>query len=134
MQYIRLFIHLLKSYRSRLYINPHHPAGMAYYQPENPFEDGIHTAPPDYQTRAPPREKFDREETLRPHRWDVRAWPRRAWALLVAVLVIIIVIVVVVVVVVTKKNKYPAYAPLKYTLADTCECFSSFYSASINGP
>ena len=64
--------------------------------------------------------KFDREDTLNPSPWDIRHWSWKKWAMLIAGVVIIIVIIVVVVVEVTKKNKYPDYSALTYSLADTC--------------
>jgi hypothetical protein len=70
---------------------------------------------------APPEYQLDREDTLNPSPWDVRHWGWKKWAALGAGAVIVIIIVVVVAVVVTKKNQYPDYSQLTYTLADTCK-------------
>jgi hypothetical protein len=89
---------------------------MAYKQ--SPFAEDISMAP----QSAPmgPAYKYDAEDALRPHRWDVREWRKRTWAFLAVGLIVIIIIVVVVVVEVKKQNRYPDYAPLKYSLSDTC--------------
>lgn len=51
-------------------------------------------------------------------------WRKRTWALVVATLVVVIVIVIAVPIAVTrnKKNSYPNYSKLNYTLTDTCKC------------
>lgn len=52
--------------------------------------------------------------------YNFRYWGKRAWAGFVAIVVIIIIIVVVVAVEVTKKNSYPDYTQLTYSLSETC--------------
>ncbi len=61
--------------------------------------------------------------------WNPRYWSRKVWLAVVAVVVIVVVIVVAVAVTVTKKNAYPSYSELSYSLKDTCKFFS-FYSCS----
>lgn len=73
---------------------------------------------------APPGYKVDRQDTLNPSPWNVRHWSWKKWAGLLAAILIIIIIVVVAVVEVDKKNKYPNYSALTYTLADTCSLAS----------
>ena len=68
-----------------------------------------------------PEYEIDRDETLNPSLWDVRHWSWRSWAILIAGLILVVVIVVIVVVEVMKKDKYPDYSALTYSLADTCE-------------
>ena len=92
---------------------------------QNPFADDIYMAPEQMPRGPPPTTKFDADDTLRPHRWDVREWRKRTWAFLTAGIVIIIIIIIVVVVEVKKQNQYPDYTPLKYSLADTCTCVPS---------
>jgi hypothetical protein len=52
--------------------------------------------------------------------YNFRYWGKRAWAGAVAVVVLIIVIIIIVAVEVTKKNAYPDYTQLNYSLAETC--------------
>jgi len=55
-----------------------------------------------------------------------KPWWRRAWPLLaIAVVIILITIIVVPVEVEKKKNQYPDYSKLTYSLADTCTSISS---------
>ena len=68
----------------------------------------------------PPEYKVDREDTLNPSPWDVRQWSWKRWAMLIVGVVVVIVAVIIIAVEVTKKNKYPDYSALTYTLADTC--------------
>jgi hypothetical protein len=86
----------------------------------NPFDDYIHMVPQDIPTDPPPKYKVDREDTLRPHWWNVREWRKRVWAFLAAGVIIVIIVIVVAVVEVEKENAYPTYAPLNYSLAETC--------------
>ncbi|KAH6664478.1 glycoside hydrolase family 16 protein [Halenospora varia] len=67
----------------------------------------------------PPAYKIDADGTLSPRWYDVKAWGKRVWAGVIAGIVIIIIIVVVVAVVVSKKNKYPDYSKLTYSLSET---------------
>jgi tetrahydromethanopterin S-methyltransferase subunit E len=48
------------------------------------------------------------------------SWGWKGFAILGTVVVLVIVIIVVVAVEVTKKNKYPDYSKLNYSLVDTC--------------
>jgi hypothetical protein len=47
-------------------------------------------------------------------------WGKKAWAGFIAVVVILLVIIIIVAVEVTKKNAYPDYTQLTYSLAETC--------------
>lgn len=69
----------------------------------------------------PPEYKVDRDDTLNPSPWDIREWSWKKWAALIGGIVIVVVVVVIAVVEVEKKNKYPDYSALTYTLADTCK-------------
>jgi hypothetical protein len=69
----------------------------------------------------PPEYKVDREDTLNPSVWDIRYWSWKMWAGLIVGVVIAVVVAVIVAVEVTKKNKYPDYSTLTYSLADTCK-------------
>jgi hypothetical protein len=73
----------------------------------------------------PPSYSVDRDDTLNPGAWNMRYWSWKKWAALVAGVIIVVVIIVIVVVEVEKKNKYPDYSALTYTLADTCKCSPS---------
>lgn len=83
--------------------------------------------PPPYTPSALP----DRTQALRGggiagssglrSKWNPKSWRKRTWAMVVGAIVAIIVIVVAVAVVVSKKNRYPNYTALTYSLADTCE-------------
>ncbi len=55
-----------------------------------------------------------------PHWFDVRYWSRKAIIISIALIVIIIVIVIAVAVVMVKKNAYPDYSKLNYSLVDHC--------------
>jgi hypothetical protein len=68
----------------------------------------------------PPPYKVDRDDTLAPRWWDVRAWSKKKLALVAAGLAIAIVVLIVIIVEVTKNNKYPDYSKLNYALTDTC--------------
>lgn len=69
---------------------------------------------------GPPAYKLDREDTLAPHWWDVREWSKKVITFVVLGVAIIIAIIVAVVVVVEKKNKYPNYSQLSYSLVGNC--------------
>jgi hypothetical protein len=89
------------------------------FRNSDPFRDDKYGV----ATRSAPMgqmQQIDAEDTLRPHRWDVRQWRKRTWGFIVAALVVIIIIIVVAVVEVNKNNRYPDYTPLKYTIEDTC--------------
>lgn len=84
---------------------------------KNPFQENIAMGGP------PPAYKIDADGTLSPRWYDVKAWGKRVWAGVIAGIVIIIIIIVVVAVVVSKKNKYPDYSKLTYSLSETCLSF-----------
>lgn len=52
--------------------------------------------------------------------WNPRYWPKLAWALIVGVIVVIAIVVGAVVGTQAKKNAYPDYSELSYSLAETC--------------
>ncbi len=70
---------------------------------------------------APPQYQLNQEDTLKPRTWAARHWGWGKWAGVVAGLVIVVVIIAVAAVEVEKKNAYPDYSALSYTLADTCK-------------
>ena len=72
------------------------------------------------QMGPPPAYKLDREGTLAPHWWDVRGWSKKKMLLVVVGLVILAVVIIIIAVEVSKKNSYPDYSALTYTLTDTC--------------
>jgi len=78
------------------------------YQPQDNIQMG-----------APPAYKVDREDSLAPRWWDIREWSRKKLILTGAGLIAVIIILVVVIVEETKKNAYPNYTTLNYTLAAT---------------
>jgi hypothetical protein len=64
--------------------------------------------------------EFDRADTLS-HRWyNVKAWGKKIWFGIAAAVVILIIVIVVAVVETNKKNKYPDYSKLTYTVSETC--------------
>ena len=69
----------------------------------------------------PPAYKVDADDTLAPHWWNVRHWSWKRWLVAGVALVLLIMIVIVIAVVVSKKNAYPNYSTLTYSLADTCQ-------------
>jgi len=102
-------------------------------RPANPFADDIYMADQDAPMQPKTAYTYEREETLRPRRWDVRSWKKRVWAIIAAIVAVIIIVVVVAVVEVEKENRYPAYAPLKYSLSDTCmHPFPPSFAAVVN--
>lgn len=52
--------------------------------------------------------------------WNPRYWRKRVWAGVAALIAIIIIIAVAVGVTQSKKNAYPDYSELNYSLKDTC--------------
>jgi hypothetical protein len=61
-----------------------------------------------------------------PHWFDVRYWRKRTFLWSALGLIIIVVIVVAVAVTEVKKNAYPDYSKLNYSLVDTCKEILSF--------
>lgn len=53
--------------------------------------------------------------------WNPRYWRKRVWGGVVAAILIIIAIVIAVAVTQTKKNAYPDYSALSYSLSETCK-------------
>jgi hypothetical protein len=72
---------------------------------------------------SPPGYKVDRDDTLNSPWYDVREWGKKIWIAVGAIVVLVIIIVVIIAVEVTKKNKYPDYSKLNYSLAETCKSF-----------
>lgn len=56
--------------------------------------------------------------------WNPRYWRKRIWAAIIIVILVIVIIIVAVAVERARKNMYPDYSPLSYTLKDTCKCLS----------
>lgn len=80
----------------------------------------------------PPGYKVDRDDTLNQPWYDVREWGKKAWIAVGAIVVLVIVIVVIIAVEVSKKNKYPDYTKLNYSLAETCEFLLFFPGQNSN--
>lgn len=57
--------------------------------------------------------------------WNPRYWRKRVWAAIIIVIIVIVIIIVAVAVGKARKNIYPDYTPLSYSLKDTCKCLSS---------
>lgn len=69
----------------------------------------------------PPAYDFNGVQEDRDPRWfDVRYWSKRLLILSALAVVIVIVIIIAVAVVEVKKNAYPDYSQLNYTLVDQC--------------
>lgn len=83
--------------------------------------------PPTYQeVVAAPQQNIVGGGNVRPLQtslpwWNPRYWTKRIWIGVVTALVIIIVIAVAVGVTQAKKNAYPNYSQLSYSLKETCE-------------
>ncbi|TVY85146.1 putative glycosidase [Lachnellula suecica] len=89
---------------------------------KNAFSENVHTGPP-------PKYQLDDEDTLAPRWYDVKRWGKKIWLGVAALIAIIITVVVVAVVEVEKKNRYPDYSKLTYSVADTysgTDFFDSF--------
>ncbi|CAD6453530.1 5834f7c0-8a9b-486d-a0c8-bd864eff9080 [Sclerotinia trifoliorum] len=67
----------------------------------------------------PPEYELDDPSSLAPRWLDVRAWSKKRWVIVGVGLVVLIIIVVVIAVEVSKKNTYPNYSQLSYSLKDT---------------
>lgn len=80
---------------------------------------------------SPPEYKYDNENTLQPKWYDFKRWGKKVWFIGAAVIAVIIIAIVAAVVEVEKKNKYPDYSKLNYSLADTCSFSESFVIDSI---
>jgi len=74
----------------------------------------------------PPMYQVDADGTLAPHWWDLRSWTKKQLLLAGLGVVIIVAIVIVIAVVVSKKNEYPNYSQINYTLKDTFSGTSFF--------
>lgn len=77
------------------------------------FSETLHMGPP-------PQYKIDDDDTLAPRWYDLKRWGKKIWIAVAAIIAILIIIIVVAVVEVEKKNKYPDYSKVTYTVADTC--------------
>lgn len=71
----------------------------------------------------PPAYKVDREDTLAPKWWDARHWSKKTYLFVGLGLAVLIAVLVVIIVEVEKKNAYPNYSALSYSLQDTCQYF-----------
>jgi hypothetical protein len=80
-------------------------------------KDAVDTNVQTYDSSRAPMYAFNDEDY---HPWyNPRYWRKRVIIGMVLLVIVIIVIVIVVAVVETKKNAYPDYSQLKYTLVDT---------------
>ncbi|KAF7887262.1 uncharacterized protein EAF02_003909 [Botrytis sinoallii] len=68
---------------------------------------------------SPPKDEVDDPSSLAPRWWDMRAWSKKKWAIFGAGIIVVIIIIVVAAVEGSKKNAYPNYSQLNYTLKDT---------------
>jgi hypothetical protein len=69
---------------------------------------------------APPEYKVDRDDSLAPKWYEWRYWSKKIWMMIGVGIAIVIAIVIVVAVMVSKKDRYPDYSKLNYSLAETC--------------
>jgi len=53
--------------------------------------------------------------------WNPRYWRKRVWAGIGVVLVVVIIVAVAVGVTQSKKNRYPDYSAITYSLSETCK-------------
>lgn len=84
---------------------------------KNEVENNIQMVP----NGPPPAYAFNNIPEVRNPRWfDVRYWSKRTLILSALALLILIVIVIAVAVVEVKKNAYPDYSKLNYSLVDQC--------------
>lgn len=74
----------------------------------------------------PPAYKVEDEDTLAPKWYDAKRWGKKVWIAVAAIIAIVIIIIVVGVVEGEKKNKYPDYSKLSYSLTDTSLFSTSF--------
>jgi hypothetical protein len=81
-----------------------------------------------YHMGPPPQYKIEDEDTLAPRWYDAKRWGKKVWIVVAAIIAVVIIIVVVGVVEGEKKNKYPDYSRLSYSLADTCSFCLVFIS------
>ena len=89
-----------------------------------------HVGTEQVQRRGGSGSQFDREDSYYHPWYNFKYWGKKAWAGALAVVVLVIVIIIIIAVEVTKKNAYPDYTKLNYSLAETC--YSSVHSSSIN--
>lgn len=64
---------------------------------------------------------FRKPDDVRPPWWNARYWRKRVWGGLVVAIVLCLIIIVVVAVTQVRKNRYPDYTTLSYSLSDTYE-------------
>jgi len=81
---------------------------------KNTFSESVHLK------EATGQYRLDDGDTLAPRWYNAKGWGKKVWLGIGAALAVIIIVVVVAAVMVTKKNKYPDYSKLSYSLADTC--------------
>lgn len=96
---------------------------------KNQHSEEIHMVGGD-RMGGPPKYEVDNEDTLSPHWWNLKAWRKRTFVFLALGLAIMIAVIVVIVVEVEKKNAYPDYSKLNYSLVDTCT-YSSHFSIQV---
>ena len=65
--------------------------------------------------------QFDRLYTRAPRWYNVKAWGKKIWLGIVVAVIILIIIIAVAVVETNKKNKYPDYSKLTYSVSETCK-------------
>jgi hypothetical protein len=83
---------------------------------KNEFDQNIQMVP----NGSPPAYDYAIQDDRDPPWFDVRYWSKRTLILSALALVIVIVIAVAVAVVEVKKNAYPDYSKLNYSLVDQC--------------
>jgi hypothetical protein len=79
-----------------------------------------HVVTEQVQRRGGSGYQFDREDSYYHPWYNFKYWGKKAWAGAIAVVVLIIVIIIIIAVEVTKKNAYPDYTKLNYSLSETC--------------
>lgn len=92
------------------------------------FSSGVKSGEvPAYDEIMLPRKGQDvRHAPSRMPWYNPRYWRKRVWAGVATIVVIIIIVVVAVAVSESRKNRYPDYSALEYSLADTCRLITAY--------
>jgi hypothetical protein len=64
--------------------------------------------------------EYDRPRRMARKWYNVKAWSKKVWISIAAGVMILIIIIVIAAVEVNKKNRYPDYSALKYSVSETC--------------
>ena len=91
---------------------------------KNPFADTVQLTSPDEYERKSRYTKAGIPMTA--SRKDPRNWSRRCWIIVGAVSVIVLIIIIVIAVVVSKKDSYPNYSKINYSLTESYSGTSFF--------